>query len=398
MKILNVTQTYYPYQEGGGMPVKVRAISRVLARHGHRVTVLTANLGERQWPANASVEKTSTGRRTFEENVEALYLPTIARYRALTFNPRVVRFCRASLARFDLVHCYGLYDVLGPSVAYFCRREGLPVVVEPMGMFRPIDRSFRAKRAWHLTVGRSFLRKAAKIVATSDLEQQELIAGGIAPRKILLRYNGIDRDILEALPPRGAFRAKWRIPLGDPMILFLGRVIPRKRADLLIRAFADASPGCGMLVIAGPEGEVGYRSLLEKCARDSGVADRVLFTGPLYDDDKKSAFLDADIFALPSQYENFANAPAEAIACGVPVLVSTSCGIAPLIEGRAGLVVSPEMAPLSSALRTLLGNESLRIRLKAGCREVASELNWDRLVGQMEDCYANLLMHGSTNQ
>ena len=80
----------------------------------------------------------------------------------------------ASLADFDLVHFYGLYDLLGPSVGQFCRKNKLPYVIEPMGMFRPIDRSFRKKRLWQQTLGRSFWRGAARIIATSELEEAGL--------------------------------------------------------------------------------------------------------------------------------------------------------------------------------------------------------------------------------
>jgi glycosyltransferase involved in cell wall biosynthesis len=64
------------------------------------------------------------------------------------------------------------------------------------------------------------------------------------------------------------------------------------------------------------------------------VESRVIFTGPLYDEEKKTALADADLFALPSRYENFANAPAEAMACGVPVIITDACGIRSLVEGR----------------------------------------------------------------
>ena len=123
------------------------------------------------------------------------------------------------------------------------------------------------------------------------------------------------------------------------MILFLSRIIPRKGADILIQAFSQACPQSGYLVVAGPEGKPGYLALLEKCAIDSGIASRVVFTGPIYEDEKKCALRDSDIFVLPSRYENFANVVAEAIAYEVPVIISPSCGIRPLVEGRAGLVV-----------------------------------------------------------
>ena len=96
-----------------------------------------------------------------------------------------------------------------------------------------------------------------------------------------MRYNGVDVVSDTTKFPRGTFRIKHRIPMNEPMILFLSRMIPRKGADILIQAFSQACPQSGYLVIAGPEGESGYLALLEKCAIDSGIAGRVVFTGPV---------------------------------------------------------------------------------------------------------------------
>jgi glycosyltransferase involved in cell wall biosynthesis len=391
MRILNVAQTYFPYLAEGGRPVKVRILSRQLVRHGHEVTVLTAYLGPNEWFETAGKNgETSVGWRKTDEGVEAIYLPVWARYRTVTINRHVIGFCRAALQEFDLVHFYGLYDLLGPSVSYFCRRHGIPYVIEPMGMYRPIDRSFRLKRLWHRTLGNTFWRHAAQIVATSEMEEQELLDDGVSPAKVVMRYNGI--ETMESKPPaRGVFRAKWGIPTHEPLLLFLGRLIPRKGADILIDAFAEACSGNGRLVIAGPEGEPGYCAVLEKRAESSGVASRVIFTGPLYGEDKQAVFVDADMFVLPSRYENFANAAAEAIACEVPVIVTDACGIRSLVNGRAGLVIAPEKTELTAAIRRLLSDHELYSRLKAGCREVASQLTWDRLTRQMEGYYAEVV-------
>ncbi len=392
MRILNIAQTYFPYLAEGGRPFKVLTISRKLAERGHDVTVLTADLGHSEWSAfTAPPQKVDGTWRIKYENVDTIYLPTLFRYRALTLNPRVIRFSGASLAAFDLIHVYGLYDLLGPAVAYFCRRQRKPYVVEPMGMYRPIDRNIRLKHLWRRSMGESFWNHASRIVATSELEQQELIEDGVPAAKIVVRYNGIEPSEYKSLPPRGCFRAKWGISPDEPLILFLSRLIPRKGAEVLIAAFAQACPGDGKLVIAGPEGEPGYRSRLEHCARASGAGARIIFTGPLYDEEKKSAFSDADIFALPSQYENFANAAAEAAACGVPVIISPACGIRSLVEGQAGLVVAPDAGTLADALRKLIRDRNLYARLKEGCRRVASQLSWDHLAKEMEHAYAALL-------
>lgn len=395
LNVLQTVQSYFPFEDRGGPVVKVRALARGLAQRGHGVTVLTADLGfgkrGGQNGFKTSVEHCRWGWRAEEDGVETIYLSTFGHYRALTVNPHVVGFCGAILKRFDLVHFYGLYDLLGPTVGFFCRRQGIPYIIEPMGMYRPIDRSFRLKRLWHRNLGGSFWRNAAQIVATSEMEQRELQDDGVLPEKIVIRYNGIEGDLRESLPARGGFRAKGGISPQEPLILFLGRLIPRKGADMLIEAFGLACPESGRLVIAGPEGEPGYRALLEKRAKESGVAGRVMFTGPLYGEEKSAVLADANIFALPSRYENFANSAAEAIACGVPVIVTDSCGIRSLVDDRAGLVISPDKNALTRALRSLLTDKALYARLKGGCQAVADQLSWSQLTEKMERYYTQAI-------
>lgn len=396
MRVLKVVQSYFPFQEQGGPVVKVRALAHGLAQRGHEITVLTADLGlKKAAGVPVSFRSCRWGYCAEENGVSAIYLSTIARYRALTLNPGVIGFCRASLRQFDLVHFYGLYDLLGPSVSYFCRQQDVPYVIEPMGMFRPIDRSFRLKQTWHRNLGASYWTKARQIVATSEMEQQELLADGIPAEKIVVRYNGIDRKAFNSTNARGSFRKKWGIGPTDPIILFLGRLIPRKGADILIDAFAKACPTSGRLVIAGPEGEPGYQKLLSKRAREAGVESRVIFAGAVYDDQKAAVLADTDIFVLPSKYENFANSVAEAMACRIPVIITDSCGIRSLVEGRAGLVISPEQQALAAAIATLISDRAMYGSFQEGCRLAAAELGWDRLSEQMERYYSEAL--GSRN-
>lgn len=388
MRILHVVHAYYPFQEKGGPVFKVRALAAGLARRGHNVTVLTADLGLKRHPQlQAQLQKHECGWHLELDGSEVIYLPTMAHYRALTLNPAILSFRKLNVPPFDIVHCYGLYDLLSPAVSYFCRRERIPYLVEPMGMYRPIDRSLRLKALWHQVLGKDLLKDAARIVTTSELEQQEFLCAGFSPARIVMRYNGVDVEAFSEMPEPGAFRRKWGVSNDEPLILFLSRLIPRKGAELLIDAFAKACTSTGRLVIAGPEDEKGYRAFLEGRARKSAAAGRITFCGPLYDEEKKAALRDADLFVLPSRYENFANVAAEAIACGVPVIVSDACGISSLIEGRAGLVIPVGLEALIAALKRMVQDEGLRATFKEGCRSVSNQLNWSALTAQMETHY-----------
>jgi glycosyltransferase involved in cell wall biosynthesis len=395
MRILNVTETYAPFLEFGGPPVKVRALSEGLARRGHTVGVLTADWGlEKRMQAQEgkiSAERSPFGWRRTENGVQAIYLPTWLRYRAVSWNPAVKRYCRARLVNFDVAHIFGLYDLLGPAVANACRSGNLPYVLEPIGMFVPIVRSLRLKELYHRVWGRRLFEGASAVIATSDQEAEELAAGGVPGAKITLRRNGVEAP--ESWPEAGTFRKARGIPEGTKLVLFLGRLSAKKSPDLLLRAFAELLKRSGgmeaMVAFAGPD-EGGMTAQLEQMASQLGIPTRVQFAGPVFGADKWAAYRDADVFVLPSQNENFGNTAAEAVAAGTPVIVTEQCGIGPLLADEAGLVVRHDAAALSEALQRVLEQGQLRARLAAGCVKVTSQLGWDEPIREMEALYARL--------
>ncbi|HJY86609.1 MAG TPA: glycosyltransferase [Candidatus Acidoferrales bacterium] len=394
MRILKVTQSYYPFLEKGGPAVKVPAIVRALRQRNHRVTVLTADWGVRTTKVGPEAPvRGPWGWQSDENGIEVVYLRGLARYRALSVNPSVFGFCRERLDEFDLVHIYGLYDLLGPAVAYFCRRRGIPYVVEPMGMFRPIVRNLWLKRLYHFLFGQMMLGGAQRLIATAEQERKELGEGGIPYAKVIVRRNGV--EVPAQLPPAGTFRRQWGIPTEARVVLFLGRLVSKKGPEVILEAFAGWRDQAGnmqpaLLVFAGPAERDGYRQRLEASASRLGLEGKAVFTGPLYGDAKWAAYRDADVFVLPSQNENFGNSAAEAVACGTPVIVTDRCGIAPLIDQRAGLVVPYDRGALQEGLAQLLDEETLRQRLRAGCTEVARALNWEEPLAVMETLYAEL--------
>lgn len=385
-----VVQSYFPFQDRGGPVVKVRALARGLARRGHAVTVLTADLGLAEKSGfGMDLERCRWGWRAEDDRVKTIYLSSLGHYRALTLNPHVLGFCGASLREFDQVHFFGLYDLLGPAVSYFCSRWGLPYVIEPMGMYRPIVRSLWLKRLYHRLIGRSFIRGARFLIATSEQERQELLDGGVAGSRIVIRRNGVDPP--EHSPAPGEFRRNWGISSDTKMVLFLGRLVSKKSPDLLLKAFAQWKTEAGgdrkaVLVLAGPQEGDGFLAQLNAMTDEYHLKQEVFFTGPLYDDAKWSAYRDADVFVLPSQNENFGNTVAEAAACGTPAIVTDRCGIAPFL-GDAGVVVEHDLGQLSAALKRFLDVKDSRAQYENGCKELVQKLSWEGPLNSTEELY-----------
>ena len=127
---------------------------------------------------------------------------------------------------------------------------------------------------------------------------------------------------------------------------------------------------------------------LKKLIADLGISDRILFTGPLYGQEKLKAYVDADVYVLPSSYEIFGITVLEALACGTPVIVTDRCGIADVIDGQAGLVVPYNEEQLRNAVLKLLNDDKMRQRFsQKGKLLVREKFNWERIVEQIEGLY-----------
>lgn len=394
MRILNVTESYAPFYEFGGPPAKVESLSRGLASRGNEVTVLTADWGVEERigeAANAaSFQPSPFGWSNEARGVKAIYLPTWLRYRATSWNPAINRYLRARLSQFDVVHIFGLYDLLGPAAAKECRKQNIPCVVEPIGMFVPIVRNLRLKRLYHSLYGRDMLAGAARIIATSEQEASELSSGGIPNEKIVLRRNGVMQP--ERIPDRGLFRETRNIPADSLVILFLGRLSEKKSPDLLLKAFsalpAQIAGRNVRLIFAGPD-EQGMEGRLKEMAEALHVTERVQFTGAIFGEEKWAAYQDADVFVLPSQNENFGNTAAESAVVGTPAIVTERCGIASLL-GEAAVIIPHKETALVQAMKLLLQDEGLRVRLGKQAKEAASRIGWDEPVAEMELLYRML--------
>src|SRR5438477_1166334 len=377
MRILFATPYYYPAFKFGGPPKKIHALSCGLAARGHQVHVLTFDF-----------EKYNSRERTNIEWFEVQYLPWVGS--GLKQMPLGLSFIKDSAARADAVQCYGIYNLLSPIVAYIALRLNRPFVLEPLGMYPPRARNPFAKKAYNFLLTRWMMRHAAAVIAASEAEAAELKAIA-SEKKIVYRRNGIDVSALANLPSGEGLRKRWAISPGQKVVLYVGRLSPIKNLEQLILAFAKADLRNSRLILVGPILEPPYEARLRSLIATLRIEASVLIAGPLYDEEQRAALALADVFVLPSLNESFGNAAAEAVAAGVPVLLTETCGIAPLINERAGLSVPLGVASLASGLRTMIDDPARRDQLVARRAEVIRELSWEEPIRQTEELYLSII-------
>lgn len=304
--------------------------------------------------------------------------------------PRRTAPLRAAVRRSDLVHVMGFRDPVGTLAALLAHRSGVPLVVEPMGMHRRRVRSVRIKTMFDRTLGAVVMRRADVVVATSSLERDELVSDDVRSGRIVIRPNGIDVGPPGALPPRGSFRLEHGIPADVPLVLFLGRITRKKGLPDLVEAVAGL-PGVWLAVV-GPDDRDGTSELIRSLVSRSGIDDRVrVDPRGRWGDERQAVFADADAFCLPSETENFGNAPAEAAALGMPVVVSDRCGVAEYLSPEAHRVV-----PWADVDALRAGLEwALRPGARAAAVEVAGDLRerfaWARVAEEQDTIYRRLL-------
>lgn len=386
MRIVHVTPYFAPAFVYGGPPRSVLGLSRALQRAGADVHVVTTSAN-----GDGDLPDEVTRRGTFE-GVPVTYLSRSFPKR--DFRSAALGGVLDAVARdCDVVHVHGCWNFFGWGAARWCRRAGIPYVLSPRGMLYPWSfQQGRRIRKWmsYRAFERPALRRARFIHATTA-QEAAVVAGLRLGNEIVVVPNGLDDLDRATLPRSEEFRARFGAQPDDFLTLFLGRLHPKKGLDTLIAAFRQTMPGPrrSVLLIAGA-GDPRYLARLESDARDLVDAGRLAFAGHLTGDDRRLAFASADAFVLTSYSENFGLAVAEAMAAGLPVVVSRDCPWPEIETWRAGRWVDNTPAAVNEALRMLMADPvAARAMGENGQQEVRAHLNWPHLAAEMLRMYAN---------
>lgn len=238
--------------------------------------------------------------------------------------------------------------------------------------------------------GHKILTDAIKLIAVSKVESAQYKKMGVPETKIEIIPNGIDVSEYTSLPERGVFRKKHGIASGEKIILYLGRLHKRKGIHFLINGFSFFLNQYrkGILVIAGPDD--GFRNILVRQVKNLKIDNNVIFTGPLSMDEKREAFVDADVLVYPGVLEIFGLVPFEAIMCGTPVIVTDDCGGGEIIEDAdcGYLVKYGDANQLKDQINRLFdtSQESSNFIMN-GQEYIHKNLNWANLIGKFESLY-----------
>jgi glycosyltransferase involved in cell wall biosynthesis len=384
VRILHVVPGISPKYGG---PTNIPGLLRALIRHGIETTLVTTDNdpdGRLDVPLEVPIVRDGV------PHVFHHVWPVASRF---GFAPSLVTTLRRTITSYDLLHIHWLYNFACVAAARVAVAAGVPFVVQPRASLDPHMRKKNniLKRGYLATVGRPLLTRSAAVVFTAEDERALASYGPRRPEWVI--PNGLDIAVYERLPPPGAFRAAFPA-LDGPFLLFLGRLSRQKGLDRLLPAFQRllrSRPDL-WLVLAGPDHE-GYEREVRRMAQELGVAHRVLFPGLITGDVKLSAFVDADLFVLPSYAENFGGVVIEALACGLPVVISDQVNIhRELSDAGAATVVTGSSDAVAAGMASALADTGARARMATlGPALVRSRYSWDAIIPILVARYAEVI-------
>ncbi len=285
-------------------------------------------------------------------------------------------------AGLDLLHCPAFVGPLSGATPLVVTVHDLSFLLFPEG-FRGWNRTYL-----RLMTGLS-VRRARRVIAVSESTRQDLVRlYGLAPDRVDVVHNGVDAAF-RPLPPGevAAFRSKRGLP--EQFLLTVGTLEPRKNLVRLVEAYSRLPRPRIPLLLVGGKGWL-YDEILNRI-EDLDLADEVCFVGYVTAEELPCWYNAAEALVYPSLYEGFGLPALEAMACGTPVVTSSTSSL-PEVVGQAGVLVEPtDVAALTAALERVLADAGLRAQMRAAGLSQAGGFSWPKAASGTVQSYRRAL-------
>lgn len=372
----------------GGPSQMVLGLSKALANAGIDVTILTtdSNGDVGQVPLDVPLGV------PIQQDHYQIYYFRCAPFRRYKFSSDLLQWLAKNARNYDLAHIHALFSPVSSLAAPVARSSQLPYILRPLGTLDPADlqKKRQLKRLYAALLERPNLAGAAAVHFTSDREA-----------KISERFGAVTRDLViplgVSLPQNSSsIREKFGIPNDRPLLLFLSRIEPKKGLDLLLPALETLiqEEHDFHFVLAGSNPQApSYETQIHTQIERSALKARSSIVGFISGSEKTALLEAADLFVLPSYYENFGIAVAEAMSVGTPVVISDQVHICQEIQqAEAGWISACTIESLTNALRLALSNFSERDRRGKNARRYAQTYyTWDAIAQQTIEAYKRIL-------
>lgn len=377
---MNILHVIRDLSRSTGGPVNALVgLAEAQVELGHRVKILATDRGEdKMFPQGVEVQLTQG-------------------YGSWSWSLAISAMASDLMKETDIVHGHMVWDYPVWAAARQAHHYGKPFILRPCGNLDSWSLSQKPlKKKLYLAIMGSVVRTASAIHFTSEGERRSSLEA-IGSRRTLVLPLGVPREVYTDKPSPREVVELFPALRDKRIVLFLGRLHPKKQPEIAIDAFHQIASMDERLhlVLAGPA-ENRYRAILAARVEGLGLTDRVTFTGLLRGQCVREIYSVAQVFVLPSLQENFGIAIAEAMVSSCPVIVSDKLDIAnDICAAEAGIACTPDANTIASALRCLMGDEASRLRMgKNGRALVLRCFTWPSIAASVVDAYREIIADG----
>lgn len=388
----------------GGPSQMVLGLAPALARQDIKVTVITTNsngdTGQRPLnvPLNQVIEK---------DGYQIIYFKC-APFRRYKFSIDLFRWLNAHASEFDLAHIHALFSPVSSIAATICHRQKLPYILRPLGTLDPADlqKKQKLKKLYAAVLESPNLANAAAVHFTSEQEAKVSERFGQVTKDLVLPLGvaGLEEKYNEIIhyERKKEILHKYNISENIPLILFMSRIDPKKGLNLLIPALEKLlSEKLNFhFVLAGTNPQnLSYEQKIKTQIENSILKSSTTITGFVTGELKSVLLQAADLFVLPSYYENFGIAVAEAMVVGTPVAISDRVHICDEIRNsKSGWVCEIDVQALTNVLREALKKpEERQYRGLQAQQYALQHYSWDAIASQIIVRYRDIIFHKTLN-
>lgn len=371
----------------GGPSQCVLNLAEILGRQGVNLDIVTTT-------ANGSNRLNIPTRTWIKEKFYRIQYFSYSNFIDYKFSWSLTRWLFQNTSNYNLVHTHAIFSYPTLPAHWVCQLYKIPYLMTSHGMLEPWALSYKStkKKLYFNLFEKPSLQRASAIQILASTEAINVKQLGLKSPLVLVP-NGIYQNDFQELPNSEIFYQKFPETRNKTLILFLGRIDPKKRLDLLAIAFKKIHiqfPDTH-LILAGPD-NINFSPTVKDYFSEINCLDDVTFTGMLTGTLKYATLAAADIYVAPSYSEGFSVSVLEGMASGLPCVITTGCNFPEATREKAALVVDIDATQIGNALLWCLAHPEESKQMGDRARKLIFEkYTWNNIGKIMIETYKNIV-------